>query len=136
MRALLDEAAEMQACTASGSGLQAFGQWLIGHYAQAARSAATEAGEEGLPLEMLGRLTRDLAILMRWSQGEQRLGQDAARVALEERMVTLAETKTEEAMEQQFEEWLERPEVKARFERRDGLSDYERGQRVRAILGL
>jgi len=134
LRAISHEAAELQECMTRALGVRAFGQWLLGHYARAAGHAAREAGTAGLPLEVLSRLTRDLSALMRWSHTDQRLDHDQARVLLEERFIALEEQQTKKAMEKQFEQWLQRPEVQARFDR-SKMSEEEQERRMRKILG-
>ena len=107
----------------------AYTEWLTAHYVATAREAAEDAGDAGLSLEMLHKLSSDIVPLRR---GDHRV----AHLQIHRDMVEIERERTGKWMEEKFEQWLELPEVQERFESEHAMSEEERGDRIREILRM
>ncbi len=103
-------------------------QWLTLHFTVTAQRLAEAAGEEGLPLEALQKLTACLVALRKGDQAEQRM-------ALERQRLELAQESTKERMEAKFEKWVLRPEVQERF-RKKKMTPEEKERAIKAVFGI
>ncbi len=103
-------------------------QWLTLHFTVTAQRLAEAAGEEGLPLEDLRKLTACLVALRKGEQAEQWM-------ALERERLALAQESTKERMEAKFEKWVLRPEVQERF-RKKKMTPEEKERAIKAVFGI
>ena len=109
-RHLRELAAEVEALKAAGpaSPSDTLAHWLSAHYAAAARKAAEEAGEAGMPLDTLRSLTADVVALRRGDH-------HAARLKIERERLDLETAATATQKEAEFWAWTRRPEIREKL---------------------
>ena len=106
---LRELSAEVEALKAAGpeSPRDTLAHWLSAHYAAAARKAAEEAGEGGMPLETLRGLTADVVSLRRGDHHAMRLKIERARLEMDR------QTKTEAGLKEIAEQIRGNPKAEA-----------------------
>ncbi len=123
-------AAEAAALRQPGGGTVAdtLAAWLATRYVIAARVLADQAGDNGLDLPTLTKLTSDVVALRKGDHSAERLRIEHERLELERE-------RSEQFMQARFEEWLKLPGM---VERICGpkLTEEEKHARLRQIFGL
>lgn len=114
--------------TTGGTVADALAEWLATRYVIAARDLAAQAGEDGIDLSTLTRLTSDVVALRKGDHSAERLRVERERLEIERE-------RSEERMEARFEQWLKQPGM---VERLCGpkLTPEEKETRMRQIFGL
>lgn len=121
------ETAELRQTT-GGTMADALAEWLATCYVIAVRDLAAQAGDAGIDLRTLTRLTSDVVALRKGAHSAERLRMDRERLEIERE-------RSEERMEARFEEWLKQPGM---VERICGpkRTPEEKEAQMRAIFGL
>jgi hypothetical protein len=112
---MVAEAQELKQA-AGGSVTDAVAAWLAPQYLLAAREKLAAAGETGR-FEVLRTFVQDWAMLRRGDHA-------AVRLQLDREQLDWERANTKSQKEQEFREWMQRPEVRREFlpERTGGLS--------------
>lgn len=113
---------------AGGSVADTVAEWLAGHYALAARQLSKDAGADGMDLETLAALARDIVALRKGDHS-------AARLRLETERLAREKERDESRMRARFEEWLKQPEIADRLCGQK-LTPEEKEARLRQIFGM
>ena len=123
-------AAETAALRQPGGGTVAdtLAEWLATRYVIAARRLAEAAGDDGLDLPTLTKLTADVVALRKGDHSAERL-------CIEHERLEIERERSEQFMQARFEEWLKQPNM---VERICGpkLTPEEKETRMREIFGL
>jgi len=114
--------------TGSGTVADTLAEWLAIRYVMAARALADEAGDEGLDLPTLAKLTTDVVALRKGDHSAERLRIERERLEMERE-------RSEQFMEVQFEEWLKQPGMAERI-CGPKLTEEEKQARIRQIFRL
>jgi len=122
--------AETAALRQPGGGTVAdtLAEWLATRYVVAARALSDQAGDDGLDLPTLAKLTSDVAVLRKGDHSAERLRIERERLELERE-------RSEQFMQARFEEWLKQPGMAERI-CGPQLTDEEKHARIRQIFRL
>jgi len=104
-------------------------EWLVMQLTVAAHRATEKAGEEGLSLDTLRKLSGRVCQLRKGDQ-------DAARVEVACERLEIQRQGTRERMEEQFNEWLDQPEIMKRFRPEPPMTYEESQRRIREVFGI
>jgi len=127
VRAQVD--ASRESCGKNAESLSStLAQWLMLHFTVTAQRLAEAAGEEGLPLEDLQKLTACLVALRKGDHAREWM-------ELERERLKLAQESSKERMEAKFEKWVLRPEVQERF-RPKKMTPEEKERAMKAVFGI
>ena len=102
--------------------------WISAQLVDAARRAAEEAGPNGLPLAMWLQYSSALDVLRRGDHCQ-------ARLELRRKEIEIARERVGKWMQARFDNWIEDPEVQARFLPKP-LSLEEKERRILDIFGM
>jgi hypothetical protein len=122
-QALAAMAAETAALRQPGGGTVAdtLAEWLATRYVIAARRLADEAGDDGLDLATLAKLSADVVALRKGDHSAERLRMERER--------------SEQFMQARFEEWLKQPGMAERI-CGPKLTPDQKEARLRQLFGL
>jgi len=129
-QALAAMAAETAALRQPGGGTVAdiLAEWLATRYVIVVRALAEQAGDDGLDLPTLAKLTADVAALRKGDHSAERLRIERVRLELERE-------RSEPFMQARFEEWLKQPGLVERI-CGPNLTEEEKHARLHQAFGL